>query len=286
MTAPLGAVVTTATLLALRYFARLLGHGATAANIANRITSYRQRLDRYYRSHNVTNFLNSISGEVPRTGNQRLFLPKFDWNINDKNTFTATYNNLRWKSPAGIQTQAINTRARDNFGDDFVEIDTLNLRLTSSITPSFLNEARFQYSRDNEFQLSQPPLPGEPTNSVGGRSPQTFITNGFSFGIPEFLERPAFPDERRFQFADTMTYSTGNHTLKFGGDVNFVKDIINNLRFSGGEFNYTGGQNAIGFNGGLGDFVIDYTNFLAAFPVGPLLLQQYEESGKVLRRQL
>ena len=29
---------------------------------------------------------------------------------------------------------------------------------------------------------------------------------------------------RRNQFADTMTYTTGNHTVKFGGDINFVKD--------------------------------------------------------------
>ncbi|HEY0320742.1 MAG TPA: TonB-dependent receptor [Pyrinomonadaceae bacterium] len=208
-------------------------------------------------------FINTLSGEVPRTGDQKLFLPKIDWNINDKNTFTATYNRLRWLSPAGIQTQALNTRARDNFGDDGVEIDWITLRLTSTLTNKLLNEFRYQWGRDNEFQLSQPPLPGEPTNSVGGRSPQVQLTNGLSFGIPEFLERPAFPDERRNQFADTMTYSSGNHTLKFGGDINFVKDIISNLRFSGGEFNYTGGTNAAGYYGGLNDFVIDYTNFLA-----------------------
>jgi hypothetical protein len=202
------------------------------------------------------NFLNSLSGEVPRTGDQKLFLPKIDWNINDRNTFTATYNRLRWESPNGIQTQATNTRAKDNFGDDFVEIDWITLRLASTISPTLLNEARFQWGRDNETQFSQPPLPGEPTNSVGGRSPQVFIQNGFTFGIPEFLERPAFPDERRVQIADTMTYTRGNHTMKFGGDLNFVKDIINNLRFSGGEFNYTGA----GVNG-LGDFIVDYTNF-------------------------
>ena len=208
------------------------------------------------------NFLNGISGEVPRTGNQRLILPKVDWNLNDKNTLTATYNRLRWNSPAGIQTQAINQRAKDNFGDDGVNIDSLNVRLASTINPTLLNEFRFQWGRDNEFQLSQPPLPGEPTNSVGGRSPQTFITNGFSFGIPEFLERPAFPDERRWQFADTVTLSAGSHNFKFGGDVNFVKDIISNLRFSGGEFNYNGGVNSPGYYGALNDFIIDYTNFV------------------------
>jgi hypothetical protein len=43
--------------------------------------------------------------------------------------------------------------------------------------------------------------------------------------------------------------------VKFGGDVNFVKDIINNLRFIGGEFNYTGATT------GLSDFIIDYVNW-------------------------
>jgi hypothetical protein len=212
---------------------------------------------------NALNFLNGISGEVPRRGDQTLFLPKVDWNINSKNTFTATYNRLRWNSPAGIQTQAINTRARDNFGNDGVNIDWITLRENMTISNKLLNEFRYQWGRDFEFQASQAPLAGEPTNSVGGRSPQTFITNGFTFGIPEFLERPAFPDERRNQFADTMTLTQGSHTLKWGGDINLVKDIISNLRFSGGEFNYTGGTNAAGFYGGLNDFIIDYTNFIS-----------------------
>jgi outer membrane receptor protein involved in Fe transport len=209
-------------------------------------------------------FLNSLTGEVPRRGDQKLFLPKLDWNITDNHTFTATYNRLRWDSPNGIQTQATNTRARDNFGDDFVEIDWITLRLASTLGANLVNEARYQWGRDNETQFSQPPLPGEPTNSVGGRSPQTFINNAFTFGIPEFLERPAFPDERRHQFADTMTLTHGNHTFKFGGDINFVKDIINNLRFSGGEFNYTGGS-------GLLDFIIDYQNLRTSGAVRALV---------------
>ncbi|MDX6444824.1 MAG: hypothetical protein QOH71_1898 [Blastocatellia bacterium] len=200
------------------------------------------------------NFLNSLSGTLPRRGDNLILLPKVDWHINSNHVFTATYNDLRWNSPAGIQTQATNTRAKDNFGDDFVRARFLNLRLASTLSSRLVNEGRFQYGQDFEYEFSQPPLPGEPTNSVGGRSPQTFINNGFTFGIPEFLERVAFPDERRTQFADTMTYTTGNHTLKFGGDFNHSKDIINNLRFSGGEFNYTGAN-------GLNDFLVDYTNF-------------------------
>jgi hypothetical protein len=220
--------------------------------------------------NSTLDFLATLSGPVPRTGDQKLFLPKVDWVINDKHTFTASYNRLRWASPAGIQTQATNTRAVDNFGDDFVEIDAVNAKLASTLTPNLLNEFRFQWGRDNEFQFSQPPIPGEPTNAVGGRSPQTILvgTTTFSFGMPEFLERASFPDERRWQFADTVTLTNGNHTFKFGGDINFVKDIINNLRFSGGEFNYTGATT------GIADFIVDYVNFqtngaIRALPQGP-----------------
>ena len=132
-------------------------------------------------------------------------------------------------------------------------VDATLTRTTWS-SPTLLNEFRMQWGRDNEYQFSQPPIAGEPTTAVGGRSPQTFVNGGFTFGMPEFLERVAFPDERRWQFADTVTMSYGNHTIKFGGDINFVKDIINNLRFSGGEFNYSGAT-------GLPDFIVDYTNF-------------------------
>lgn len=211
-------------------------------------------------------FLNSLTGEVERRGDQRLILPKLDWHLNNSNVLTVTYNRLRWASPNGIQTQATNTRARDNFGDDFVDIDWLTTRLSSTLSSSLLNEFRFQWGRDNETQFSRAPQAGEPTNSIDGRSPQTFITNGLNFGIPEFLDRPAFPDERRWQFANTTTWTQGKHALKFGGDINFVKDIISNLRFIGGEFSYTGG-NAIN------DFIFDYTNFttsgaIRALPAG------------------
>lgn len=196
-------------------------------------------------------FLRSILGEVPRRRDQYIILPKIDWQINDKNLFTATYNRLRAESPAGIQSQAVVTRGIASFGDDFVNVDSLNMRLTSTISPTILNEARFQWGRDNEFQLSQPPAPGEPTTGLNGRSPSVAIGGGgFTFGKPNFLERAAYPDEKRLQFADTITYSRGIHTFKFGGDVNYVKDLLSNLFQEGGAYSYNN----------LVDFLSDFAN--------------------------
>ncbi|MDQ3748628.1 MAG: TonB-dependent receptor [Acidobacteriota bacterium] len=211
---------------------------------------------------NTLQFLNSLSGETPRQGDQTIYLPKIDWQINGNNLFSATYNRLRWDSPSGIQTQAVNTRGRQSFGDDFVRVDSLNLRLQSTISSNTLNEARFQYGRDFEFQISQAPLMGEPTTGTtgqGSRSPSVFITNGLEFGTPTFLERPSYPDERRIQFANTVTYTRGRHTFKFGGDINRVTDDIQNLRFEAGAYSYTG-------TGAIDNFIIDYVNFRTPLP--------------------
>ena len=90
-------------------------------------------------------FLNSLTGETPRRGDQRLFLPKIDWHITNNHQFTATYNRLRWASPAGVQTGATVTRDRAGFGDDFVEVDSLNFRLSSLVSSNTVNEFRFQW---------------------------------------------------------------------------------------------------------------------------------------------
>jgi hypothetical protein len=267
LTAAAGAVLTTAAPTGTQVLCPALG--GTAAVPGSNLRSGGNAIGKGLTNAQVDtalNFLQSISGPVPRRGDNLIILPKLDWNVTPNNHLTATYNRLRWDSPAGIQTQATNTRAIDNFGDDFVDSDFVNIRLSSTISPRLLNEFRYQWGRDFEYEFSQPPAPGEPTTSIGGRSPQTFITNGFTFGIPEFLERSSFPDERRNQFADTLTYTKGTHTVKVGADINVVKDILENLRFSGGEFNYTGGTIAAlnGANGGLNDFIVDYTNFRGA----------------------
>jgi len=196
------------------------------------------------------NFINDMTGEVPRRGDQRLFLPKVDWHLNSSNQLTATYNRLRWKSPAGVQTGATVTRDRAGFGDDFVETDSLNLRLSSTLSSKLINEFRFQWADELNAQFAQQPLPGQPT-TANGFSPQVALTNGLTFGKATSLDRVALPDERRFQFADSLTYSAGNHTFKFGTDINRVRDIDDNLFTGSGSYTYSN----------INDFIVDQVNF-------------------------
>jgi hypothetical protein len=187
---------------------------------------------------------------VPRTQDQRIFFPKIDWVINNNHTLTGSYNRMRSKSPSGVETQPTTVKGIATFGDDFVQTDSFNLRLTSTLTPTILNEARFQYGRDNLFAFSNPPSTGETILATSnGRVPQINV-NGFTFGKQDFLERYANPDEKRWQYADTATASLGRHTIKFGGDINRVNDLLDNLRLESGSYAYSN----------LGDFIVDYTN--------------------------
>jgi hypothetical protein len=185
-------------------------------------------------------FLDSLTGTTNRTGGQTIYFPKVDWKPTQNNTVTLSYNRLRWRSPFGIQTASVVSRGTDSWGDDFVKGESGQARWTSSIGTSMTNEARFQFSRDFEFEFTDPAAAGEPVSSLTGLSPQIDIngSTSFTFGAPNFLQRAALPDEHRYQFADTFGWNRGRHYMKFGFDINKVNDRISNLFQSLGEYSY------------------------------------------------
>jgi len=209
--------------------------------------------------NSVLNFLNSETGPNVRKGNQRIFMPKVDVNLNANNSLTVTYNYFRWDSPNGIQTQPTNTNGRATFGDDFVDDDSINVRLSSNISPMLINEARYTWSRDFEYEFSTEPIAGEPKTApaypgvfaAGTRVPDVFLTNGLEFGTQTFLERPSFPNEHKNQVFDMLTWTKGKHTFKVGADFSHVKDTADNLRTYAGSYSYNN----------INDFIIDYLNW-------------------------
>lgn len=198
-------------------------------------------------------------GTLPRQFDQILFLTKFDWTINKSNTASLTYNYLNAQNENGIQTPIVLGNVGRNGSDD-VRINSGNLRLTSIISSKLINEFRTQIARDFEYQFGNEP------------PPQVFV-GGFSFGRANFLERPALPDERRYQFVNNVSYIIGTHSLKFGGEVNHVRDKINNPANFGGSYSYsnalTYGRDLIALDAGL--TARNYTNFTQSFGIPGLI---------------
>ena len=196
---------------------------------------------------NGLNGLLTMLGPTPRTGNQNITFPKVDWNINEKNSLSLSANRMRWASPAGIQTQSSNTYGINSFGSDYVQDTWFVGKLSSMLTTNVSNVLRYQWGRDNEFENAQTPTPYEQSTLVTpagytnplGLPPQVTITNGFNFGVQSFLQRPKYPDEVRNQVADTVSWTHGKHTFKFGGDYSHVNDDTQNLRYQYAAFSYS-----------------------------------------------
>jgi outer membrane receptor protein involved in Fe transport len=199
-------------------------------------------------------FLTSLTGEVPRRGDQTIYTPKVDWHMTSRHTLSATYNRLRWKSPAGVETAPTTNRGRASIGDDFVDIDWIAVGLVSRISSRLINEMRSQVGRDHERQFSQAPAPGEPLTGPRGKPPETSIGGGISFGKQRGLDARAYPDEKRWQLADLLTLTLRNHIIKAGFDFSRVNSLQDTLLYEEGGYTYAT----------LNDFIVDYTNFAAA----------------------
>ncbi|HEX4068361.1 MAG TPA: carboxypeptidase regulatory-like domain-containing protein [Acidobacteriaceae bacterium] len=203
--------------------------------------------------------LTSMLGTTPRTGDQTIYFPKIDWQINSKNHLAVEANRMRWTSPAGIQTSPAVAYGMASFGNDYVRDNWIVGKLDTFITPTLSNEARYMYGRDFEFEFNQAPTSYEQSNLVKtstgyvnpyGLPPNVYLSGFFQFGTPQFLNRAALPDERRWQLSDTVEYIRGNHDFKFGEDYVHTNDLISNLYNQYAGFSYSGADT-------LGNYVSD-----------------------------
>ncbi len=194
----------------------------------------------------------AFNGTQPRSNDQQNPLAKIDWLIDSRNTASASFNFMRWYNQNAIQTPAVLGNVGRN-GFDGVRIYSLNLRLTSTMTPHLVNEVRYQEGRDFEYEFS---------DQTG---PQTYVggSGAFSFGTATFLQRPAYPDERRHQITDNLTAILGAHSFKIGTEFNRAYDILNNPAQFAGVYTYS---NALTFGQDLlNDKTHSYTSYVQNF---------------------
>jgi carboxypeptidase family protein len=172
-----------------------------------------------------------MADAVPREGNNRILLGKVDVALNKNHNLSLQYNRHRWRAPNGVRTPAINFNAPTDNGTDIVQTDFALVSLNSVLGSRWLNEVRVQFGRDFEAQEANAP------------GPSTTVTGGFTFGMPDFLPRPKYPDEKRLQVLDVVSYYAGSHSFRAGFDINHVREGITNLFQGGGVYSYSNLQN-------------------------------------------
>ncbi|MBC8166719.1 MAG: TonB-dependent receptor [Bryobacteraceae bacterium] len=182
---------------------------------------------------------------IPRTVDSDLLFGKLDYQLNERNSISASFNYLRWVSPNGIQTQAVltNNNLVANNANSTVRTRYGRLAWTSIPSSNMVNEARFGWFKDRLFDEVNADFIPALTGTLGVTVAGTPV--GTSTDYPRLN-----PSEQRFQFADNFSWNVGKHALKFGADFVSTQDYLKILRNQAGTYAYSSFANfALDFNG-------------------------------------
>ena len=163
---------------------------------------------------------------INRTNDADVFLAKVDVSVNRSNLLTLRHNYSRAEQVNGtfdVPTwgSSANGRETDN-SNSFIG------QLVTTITPTLLNEFRFQWAKEERPRFYDgPDLPDTTIGTFDG-------SISYRFGRPFFLPVPS--DDVRLQFTDNFTVVTGNHTVKFGADINRTRVSQTFIGFARGRY--------------------------------------------------
>ena len=172
-------------------------------------------------------------GQIPRTALNDLYFGRLDYHLNDRNTFSASFNFLHWKSPNGIQTGLSSTTGAGitGNGDDSVAVRNGKATWTSVITNAMVNS--FRYGLDTDRQADG----FDQAELGGGLGYLDVAVAGVQLGPATYLPRVE-PLETRNEFADDLSWSKGKHMIKLGVSFENVQDNVNYLSNRYGSYTY------------------------------------------------
>ncbi len=211
-------------------------------------------------------FFRSLEGPFKLTNDADGILGRIDYEISSNHRTNVRYSYSRNEAINGVSTGndlfPNTTRALSNNGIEKNNTNTVVGQLSSFFSSNFVNETRAQYSRERRPRLSNSELP-ETSSNIG------------TFGARNFLPTTQF--DWRFQVADSLTYTRGNHTFKFGGEYNHV--FVNQL-FGFGQF----GEIAIA--GGTTAANLDLLSFSPTVTGAGTTVNRFDTTAVTYRRQI
>jgi len=148
-----------------------------------------------------------------QTNDAKAFLGRIDWDVNGANRFNIRYNYSKNEALNGVSTgeTALDPTTFRSLGTNGIENDKNNVivgQLVTTFSPRLLNEVRFQWAKEERPRLANIEQVSV-TNNVGELGTRTFL--------------PTTQDDKRYQIMDSLTFATGSHTFKFGGEYSRIK---------------------------------------------------------------
>ena len=211
-----------------------------------------------------------------------------DYFLNDKTSIFGRYSNHQFARGAvgafGSEAGGPAFNSVNFAGNSYVRNQSVSIGITHTFTPTLITDFRFGYVKYN-VNTTPNGFGTQPATDAG--IPGLNLDNTFTSGLPYFnfgspgggnastlgyslganqCNCPLNEDEGQYQFTSNTTKILGNHTIKFGADIRYAKNLrVPSDSHRAGELTFdtdnTGVINSIG-NGAQGGLILCY------FPVG------------------
>jgi len=182
---------------------------------------------------NANQYLYGLLGTFPRATNQDVGFGKLESLITPRNRVAASFDFMNYRAPNAYQTApSYNNSSVSSNGSYIFHERIFVTNWDSTISPTALNNVRFQWGRDLEAA------------GANGTAPYVSLASVATYGENYALPRTAEPDEHRIQISDTLSVSRGRHTIKTGFDLNIIHEVMINLYNGTGQYSYTGSATA------------------------------------------
>ncbi len=179
----------------------------------------------------ANSYLSGLTGSFPRATNQDIGFTRLDYQLNASNHVSTSFDFMDYHAPnAYSPNTSYNNSSVTTNGTNRTQERIFVANWDSTLSSSMVNNLRFQWGRDLEV------------TGANASAPSVSISNVMSYGMPNALPRPAFPDEHRYQISDTFSFIHGRHAMKAGFDLNFIHELLINLYQGGGLYGYSGGS--------------------------------------------
>src|SRR5438874_9482624 len=166
----------------------------------------------------LLNFFNSSRNQneglpVQHEIHNTALLGKYDWNVNQANNLSASYNFDRSNNlNQTFDVPTYGTSANGIEGPS--KINSVNFNLFTTVSAKKLNEGHFTFSREDRPRSAVTSnVPADTAMGFGGPTSPTF-----RFGNPFFLGPNIDEVFKRTQARDNFSIVSGNHTVKVGGE--------------------------------------------------------------------
>ncbi len=158
------------------------------------------------------NFYKGQEAQFESTNDSQIALGKIDWNLNEANRLSTRYNfsNNNALNAASTGESLIDPTTNQSLSTNGTEKNRNHgvvSNLVSTLSSNAINEFRFQYAFEERPRIANANVANVNT-TIG------------VYGTRNFLPTTQF--DKRIQFADSLTYIAGNHTLKFGGEFSNI----------------------------------------------------------------